>query len=596
MTPHIPQIYCRQPKTVELIEAEPVFKALTGFQPPQNDDIRCSGYSPLGTLFIYAKHSGVVVCDASSGAELFTIDIKDVFEYDFAPKDSILTTWSRPTKLEDDSGNWADNVNVYLLDPTAKTYSTIQSYLNQAKSGWKPQFSADETMFARTVNPSQIDFFSVRQPSKKPAFSLNVKDTGKIQSFQMSPGRTPSVAVFIPGKNGNAAYIKVYSLPNVNTPTSQKQFFKGDTCQFQWNALGTSILALVSTDVDSSNKSYYGESQLYLFGITGAFDHKINLEKEGPIHDITWSPTSREFAVIYGYMPSNTTFFDARGNEIHSLPPAPRNTILYSPHAKYILTAGFGNLQGDVDILDRQARFNKVASFQASNTSVCKWAPDGRFILTATTSPRLRVDNCVKIWYFNGTLCYIKQFSELFGVDWRFQPLGDFPPISTAKVDKCDCAPDISAVEFLAKKLSLSGGKKSTGGGGAYRPPHARGTTRGTRTLADMEAEQKGTSEAFRPSSSRRTVPGSTLAQPKKKQPQRTPSPARDADQSGVIGGVFSLEEKKIRNLLKKLRSIEKLKVKQANGDFLEKTQVLKIDTESQVRSELKSLGWKQDE
>ena len=197
----------------------------------------------------------------------------------------------------------------------------------------------------------------------------------------------------------------------------------------KWNSLGTALLALASTDHDTTNKSYYGETNLYLLGIAGSYDSRIDLKREGPIHDITWSPTAREFAVSYGYMPSETTFFDSRGNAIHSLPTAPRNTILYSPHAKFVLVAGFGNLQGTVDVYDRQNKFSKVVTFEASNTSVCEWSPCGRFILTATTSPRLRVDNGCKIWHASGKLIYLKEFPELFSIGWKPQPLDCFPQL-----------------------------------------------------------------------------------------------------------------------------------------------------------------------
>lgn len=59
-----------------------------------------------------------------------------------------------------------------------------------------------------------------------------------------------------------------------------------------------------------------------------------------------------------------------------------------------------------------------------------------------------------------------------------------------------------------------------------------------------------------------------------------------------MIGGVVSVEEKKIRSLLKKLRAIEQLKMKQASGEPLEDTQVIKISKEDEIRSELLALGW----
>ncbi|KAH3660253.1 hypothetical protein OGAPHI_007458 [Ogataea philodendri] len=579
----------RQPRTVQLIRAQPEFQPVGEFQPPSLET-RCSAYSPNGTLFAYTQPTGVSVCDSESGKLLFTISVPDVFDMQFSPQGTFLTTWSKPTKLSDDSGNWANNVTIWKLDLESSAGVPIQSYLNKSQSGWKAQFTSDETIFCRLINLHQIDFYKSQEAGQKPLYSINVKDIGQIQSFQMSPGKNPSIALFVPGSKGKQSYIQVYSLPNVKTPTSQKQFFNGESCQFTWNDLGTSILALVSTDVDSSNKSYYGQTTLYLLGISGAFDQRIALDKEGPIHDITWSPTSREFAVIYGYMPSQTTFFDARGNAIHSLPQASSNTILFSPHARFILVAGFGNLQGDVNILDRQNKFNKVASFKASNTSVCKWSPDGRYILTATTSPRLRVDNCVKIWHVSGSLCYVKEFSELYSVDWRFQPLADFPPIRG--LDE-SCAPDISAVEYLAKRTKVSSASDKPAG--AYRPPHARNQpAKPVTTLAQREALQRK-KQIPGAAPAKKQIPGAVEPakpqKPKKKKEEEKQEPVQQSE-SLVIGGVISYEEKKIRNLLKKLRAIEQLKQKKDNGEFLEDTQVLKIQTESQVRKELASLGW----
>jgi uncharacterized protein with WD repeat len=75
-----------------------------------------------------------------------------------------------------------------------------------------------------------------------------------------------------------------------NSPISQKTFFKGDKVQLKWNKQGSSILVLAQTDVDRSGKSYYGEPTLYLLSTSGAFDARITLDKEGPIHDVSWSP------------------------------------------------------------------------------------------------------------------------------------------------------------------------------------------------------------------------------------------------------------------------------------------------------------------
>ncbi len=77
--------------------------------------------------------------------------------------------------------------------------------------------------------------------------------------------------------------------------------------------------------------------------------------------------------------------------------------------------AGFGNLAGKIDIYDRRT-LSKVCEIDAPNTSYCEWSPDGRSLLTATLSPRLRVDNGIKIWHCTGPLLHVHLVEELYQV------------------------------------------------------------------------------------------------------------------------------------------------------------------------------------
>lgn len=224
---------------------------------------------------------------------------------------------------------------------------------------------------------------------------------------------------------------------------------------------------LAQTEVDKTGKSYYGETTLYLLSANGGFDSRIDLDKDGAIHDVTWSPKSNSFAVVYGYMPSKTVIFNKRAEPVHTFPLKPRNTVLFSPHGRFVLVAGFGNLAGEMDIYDLEKDYAKVCTIDASNASTCNWAPDGRHILTAITSPRLRVDNGIRIWHASGQLMYNEDMNELYTVCWRPQPSSTYPldANSLANVP----APHVSAADHLATKKTPS---KPVG---AYRPPGARG-------------------------------------------------------------------------------------------------------------------------
>jgi translation initiation factor 2A len=167
-------------------------------------------------------------------------------------------------------------------------------------------------------------------------------------------------------------------------------------------------------------------------------------------------------------MPAKTTIFNFRGVATHSFPLGPRNTIVFSPHGRFVAVAGFGNLAGQMDVYDLEKDHKKITTIEASNATVCEWSPDGKHILTATTSPRLRVDNGVRIWHVSGALTYNEDLNELYQVCWRPQsltqhPLPDpFHPLPT---------PHASALDYLAKM------KTPSKPAGAYRPPGARGQT-----------------------------------------------------------------------------------------------------------------------
>lgn len=182
---------------------------------------------------------------------------------------------------------------------------------------------------------------------------------------------------------------------------------------------------------------------------------------------MTWSPKSTSFAVVYGYMPAKTVIFNAKAQAVHSFPLGPRNTVSFSPHGRFVLVAGFGNLAGQMDIYDLEKDFAKICTIEASNASVCEWSPDGLHILTATTSPRLRVDNGIRIWHAGGPLMYNEDMNELYRVAWRPQPPAVHPlpsnPFSPMPT------PHVSATQYLAAR------KTPSKPAGAYRPPGARG-------------------------------------------------------------------------------------------------------------------------
>ena len=266
---------------------------------------------------------------------------------------------------------------------------------------------------------------------------------------------------------------------------SQKTFFKSDRSTIKWNTLGTHVLILTSTDVDQANKSYYGETGgLYLLSASGTFDCRVTLDKEGPVHDFAWSPNSKEFAVTYGCkslshlssvtfsdffsdMPAKTVLLDQRAKALHDFGTAFCNFVSFNPQGRLLALAGFGNLAGKVDIYDRRA-LSKVTTIDASNTSHCEWSPDGRFLLTATLSPRLRVDNGIKVWHCTGPLVHVQPIDELYQASWRPILVDAAAPFPAQIPPAPAPSPSVATHQAVAKPAPAKPA-------GAYRPPGARG-------------------------------------------------------------------------------------------------------------------------
>ncbi|KAK7519946.1 eukaryotic translation initiation factor-like protein subunit eIF2A [Phyllosticta citriasiana] len=454
------QLAYRTLKGIGVLNAAPVYEELPGFEKPEGN-LRCCCYSPEGKYFAWASPEKVSVIDASTGAVVTTLPAENVFELGFSPLGTYIITWQRPSK--DETGNATKNLKVWRTIDDSAERSVVGQFVQKNQTGWNLQYTADEQFCARCVT-NVIQFYKSDDLS---TVWNNLRVEG-VSDFAISPGKSHSVAVFVPERKGQPASVKVFLVPQFNAPMSQKTFFKGDKVQFKWNNLGTSVIVLAQTDVDKSNKSYYGETNMYILSASGGFDARISLDKEGPIHDVAWSPNSKEFGVVYGYMPAKTTIFNQRAVATHNFSLGPRNTILFSPHGRFVLVAGFGNLAGQMDIYDLEKDYAKVCTIQASNSSICEWSPDGKHILTATTSPRLRVDNGIKMWHVSGPLMYFEEMTELYHICWRPQPISAHPIENALSAVP---SPHESAVEYLSTV------KAPTKPAGAYRPPGARGTS-----------------------------------------------------------------------------------------------------------------------
>lgn len=180
-------------------------------------------------------------------------------------------------------------------------------------------------------------------------------------------------------------------------------------------------------DFDATNQSYFGESRLYLLSADGRLDMAVTMDNETAVADVAWSPDSAFFVAIGGVIPATATLFDVKGAALQKLVTGAFNEVRWCPHSRFILLAGFGNLPGDIQLIDKAGAderhaCSKMGAVRSECSVLVAWSPCGRFFMTASVAPRMRVDNRVTVFTYYGEPVKTIEYRELLAASWQPQP------------------------------------------------------------------------------------------------------------------------------------------------------------------------------
>ena len=283
------------------------------------------------------------------------------------------------------------------------------------------------------------------------------------------------LTVFVPGVKGKPARIDMLRYPDrmgresstVTTTTTEgagsteeddkqevaknvpsgpaltsKSLFSAEEAIVQWSPRADSALITTQTSIDATGESYYGSSHLFLllekdvkrpgYGIVISVPLPGESTKTSqgttPIVAVSWITNPQivgpvPFGIISGRMPpllslhhgitGEPTFLFGKGH---------RNTLDVSPHGRFLVSGGYGNLAGGMDFWDRNKGKkiprhvtldgDKYVTIKDNDLSITscnpvvghQWSPDSRTYLVSTTSPRMNVDNGVNIYRYDGSL------------------------------------------------------------------------------------------------------------------------------------------------------------------------------------------------
>ncbi|XP_015581729.2 eukaryotic translation initiation factor 2A [Ricinus communis] len=423
-------------------------------------------FSEDGSKLMVMKSDFIIsIYDCSSFKELRSFQVPNVLAAALSPCGTYLQTFQKSSAPQD------KNVVLWKTENGDAIYH--QSQKNMTKTTWPSiRFSYDEAVSCRLAT-NEIQFFDPKDFSKGIVHRLRIPGLAALE-LSMVPGS--HVAAFVPESKGSPASVQIFACTKdmQSQPVARRSFFRGSTVQLNWNRGSTGLLVVVQSDFDKTNQSYYGESKLNYLTTDGTHEGLVPLRKEGPIHDVQWSYSGSQFAVVYGFMPASATLFDKKCNPLLELGTGPYNTVRWNPKGKFLCLAGFGNLPGDMAFWDYVNK-KQLGTTRAECSVTSEWSPDGCYFMTATTAPRLQVDNGIKIFHYNGSLYFKKMFGKLYQAEWK--------PESPDKFDEiAELAKSVDSLKIEETKLQGQGAtsRKTAPTNppaqkpAAYRPPHAK--------------------------------------------------------------------------------------------------------------------------
>ncbi|KAI3470228.1 hypothetical protein Pfo_026891 [Paulownia fortunei] len=419
-------------------------------------------------LMVVRSDSLISIYDSKNLVEIGSLQVPNVLAASISPCGTYVQTFQKSTSPQD------KNVVVWKTDTGESVYQLFQK--NMTKATWPSiRFSSDEAVAGRLAT-NEVQFFDPENFSKGIVHRLRVPG---IAAFELSKTPGSYVAVFVPESKGMPANVQIFACAKElqSQPVARKSFFRCSTVQLNWNYGSTGLLVVVQSDVDKTNQSYYGESKLNYLTTDGTYEGLVPLRKEGPVHDVQWSFSGKEFAVVYGFMPAMATIFDKKCTPLLELGTGPYNTIRWNPKGNFICLAGFGNLPGDMAFWDYLEK-KKLGATKAELSVTSEWSPDGRYFMTATTAPRLQVDNGIKIFHHNGSLYFKRMFDKLFQVDWKPESPDKFGDIAELLKSVDSLKLEETTKQGQGSKTAQACSKAATSNPSvqpaAYRPPHAK--------------------------------------------------------------------------------------------------------------------------
>ncbi|KAF5284392.1 hypothetical protein FQA39_LY17067 [Lamprigera yunnana] len=374
-------------------------------------------WSPLGTFFTTFHKQGVALWGGSNSTQYKRFSHSAVQFIDYSPCEKYIITYSPQGDV-----HTPDQKRIIIWD--IRTGQEKRCFNPEGPSAW-PFFrwSHDDKYFANIQN----DKLSIYET---PSFGLLEKKSVKIpgiRDFSWSPTDNV-IAYWVAEDKDVPARVILLEIPN-RTEIRNINLFSVADCKIHWQKSGDYLCVKIDrySKVKKENNEPKYSRMYFNFEIFHMREKEVpvdSVESKEPIQAFAWEPVGSKFAIIHGESPNiSVSFYEVRMGQtpllLKKLEKRACNHLFWSPNGQFIVLAGLGsNGGGSLEFVDTHdfVIMNTTDHYQASDV---EWDPTGRFVVTAVSVWKTKVDTGYYMWSFQGKAIKrinLEKFAQLL---WR---------------------------------------------------------------------------------------------------------------------------------------------------------------------------------
>lgn len=370
-------------------------------------------WSPLGTYLATLHTKGVALWGGPEFTRIMKFTHAGVQFVEFSPCEKYLVTYAPQT----------DQVNRKLVIWDIRMGVEKRSFNMSGPCVWPIfRWSKDDSYFARIT--SKLSIFET------PSFGLLDKESLKVENikdFSWSPTDNIIAYWVCPNDQNEPSRVVLMDVPSKVEIRTNTQFNVAD-CKLHWQKSGDHLCVKLDrygkVKKEKDECKYTG--MYYNFEIFHMREKNVPvdiIEIKEPIHAFAWEPTGIKFAIIHGEAPNISVSFYGVKTKIELLKTFEKtacNTLFWSPAGQFIVLADL-RTNGNLEFVDTNdfAIMNAPEHYSVSDV---EWDPTGRYVVTAVSNWKAKVDAGYWIWTFQGKIlkrCNVDDFCQLL---WRPRP------------------------------------------------------------------------------------------------------------------------------------------------------------------------------